>query len=381
MTLFEKKNRLNDIAGIGTILIIFAMSLYALKRASGAYDDNLAMLYLGFAVYLACFVVTTRTNRLVSEFMLHALLMLQLLSTFFIMWHYPIEFLPILTIIWASILPFYFNLRISIIVMLLVVACWFSLYQYLWHVQMIFSALLYSTFHFFAILMTHHAREAQIATEKAILLNEELVTTQQLLTEATKQNERTRIARELHDLLGHHLTALIINLQVAEHLTIGEAKEKIEQCHSLAKLLMSDVREAVDSLRENNSLDFESLVKLLVNDLPRVKTHLKIDAKIGLEELQVAKTLLSCVQEASTNCLKHSNANEFWITLKKQDQAFVLELYDNGQAKVGFVEGNGLKGMRERLVPLNGELKTNIVQNAMQLLVKIPDQRNALVVG
>jgi len=366
-----------DIAGVGTIITIFGMSLYLLTQHRIQYANNLGPLYLGFLVYLSSFIIATREKKWFSQNKIYFVIALQLISAFFIMWNYPIEFLPILTIIWVSILPFYVSLRASFIAMTIVVICWFSLYGYLWGegVSAAFSGILYGTFHVFSILMTHHAREAEKATEKANLLNEELKSTQQLLTEASKQNERTRIARDLHDLLGHHLTALIINLQVAEHLSAGEAKDKIEQCHSLAKLLMSDVREAVSSLREANDLDFEKLVLLLVNNLPNLTIHTQIDTQITRDNIDLAKTLLSCIQEASTNCLKHANANEFWISLKQQDQSIRLELYDNGQIDKDFSEGNGLTGMRERVKEHCGNIELSIVQRSLRIRIELPISR------
>jgi len=363
-----------DIAGVGTIITVFGISLYLLTQHRVQYANNLGALYLGFLVYLGSFIIATREKKWLSQNKIYLVIALQLISAFFIMWNYPIEFLPILTIIWVSILPYYVSLRVSFGAMTIVVVCWFSIYGYLWGegVSAVFSGILYGTFHVFSILMTHHAREAEKATEKANLLNEELKSTQQLLTEASKQNERTRIARDLHDLLGHHLTALIINLQVAELLSAGEAKDKIEQCHSLAKLLMSDVREAVSSLRETNDLDFENLVHLLVNDLPNLTVHSQIELRITRDNIELAKTLLSCIQEATTNCLKHADANEFWISLTQQDQLIRLELYDNGQIDKDFNEGNGLTGMRERVKELCGSIELSIIQRSLRICVELP---------
>ncbi len=366
------KIRVTDVAGIGTLAIIIGISVYWVSLSSEIYQEKQHLLYTAFAAYLVCFILVTREKMLLSLPNTYVALVIQLFSAFWIMANFPIEFLPILTIIWISIIPHYFSLRFSIITMLLVIALWFGLYQYIWQKRMFFSAMLYGTFHFFAILMTHQTKQAENATTEAQRLNKELMATQQLLAEATKQNERTRIARDLHDLLGHHLTALIINLQVAGHLTKGEAKDKVTQCHSLAKLLLSDVREAVSTLREIEDLDFESLVNLIVDNLPKIKVHTSIKTTIPIENLEIAKALLSCIQEASTNCLKHSGANEFWITVRQENQTIYLELYDNGQANRKLVEGNGLTGMRERIRELQGSLDINLVQNALKIDIEVP---------
>ena len=65
-----------------------------------------------------------------------------------------------------------------------------------------------------------------------------------------QEDERRRIARELHDLVGHHLTALTLNLEVVTHLVDGKVLGHVQQAHSLAKLLLADVREVVSEMRD-----------------------------------------------------------------------------------------------------------------------------------
>jgi len=270
-------------------------------------------------------------------------------------------------------LPHYLSIKKSIVVMILMLIAWFSLYS--WHWQngnVIFTALLYSSFHFFAILMTQQTILATKSAAESERLNQELKAAQYLLEQATRQNERTRIARDLHDLVGHHLTALIINLQVAGHISEGEAQEKIEQCHSLAKLLLSDVREAVSTMRENQSLDFRKMVELMIENIPELTIHNLIDTDLNLENLKLAKTLLSCVQEATTNCLRHSGASELWISMTKEDNLLSLGLYDNGQLQKNFIKGNGLSGMQERIEEFNGKITFNNEQQSMCIKIEIP---------
>ena len=377
MTGFFKKITLWDIAGIGTILIVFIISQHWVLHSSEVYIAKLPILYIGFLGYLFCFYLVTRVELLFQLNIVLSLLVLQLLCAFFLMINFPIGFLPILTIIWVSIIPYYFPFRFSITIMTLIIIIWFTLYSYIWEAQIFLEALLYGTFHFFAILTSYHTIEAEKATEKANRLNKELETTQQLLAESSKLNERTRIARDLHDLLGHHLTALIINLQVAERLCNDEAKEKIEECHSLSKLLLSDVREAVSKLRENSNIDFEQMVQLMVANIPTLEFNTKINTKIPAEDLSLAKNLIYIIQEAITNSLKHSGANRFWITLTQSDNYYHLELYDNGKLKNNFIEGNGIKGMKERVSALNGNIEliheqTSNTNCRMRISLSIP---------
>jgi len=366
-------SQMSIFAGIGTWVMVFGISLYWLQHAPDEYKDNSVFITLLFIIYLVCFVLITR-ERLIKKGhrIIYFILTVQLLSAFTLLWFLPISFLPILTIIWVTILPHYFSVARSMLIMLLVVASWFSLYAFRWQESMFLSALLYGSFHFFAVLMMYHVRIAEDATAEAQHLNTELLATRQLLAEVSRQTERTRIARDLHDLLGHHLTALIINLQVAGHISDGEAKSKIDQCHSLAKLLLSDVREAVTTLRENQCLDFRKMIELMIENIPNMKINTNIDAQLNLENLNLAKSLLSCIQEALTNSLRHSSANEFWITMTKIDNSLHLELVDNGQTEGEIVKGNGLTGMTERTVALGGQLYLDKLQNALRINIKFP---------
>ena len=114
-------------------------------------------------------------------------------------------------------------------------------------------------FNLFAMIMSNTAIKESKAREEADALNRQLLSTQQLKKQALTQDERLRIARNIHDVLGHHLTALTINLQVAsrkadllESTESQAIKRQVEQSHSIAKLLLSDVREAISDIREGD---------------------------------------------------------------------------------------------------------------------------------
>jgi signal transduction histidine kinase len=192
------------------------------------------------------------------------------------------------------------------------------------------------------------------------------------LSEASRQSERTRIARDLHDLLGHHLTALSINLQIAERLAEGEAAEKIAESRALARLLLSDVRDAVSTLRDESNVDFERAMHLLVDKVPQLDIDLDIEAGLEIAEFEIAESLLRCVQEALTNTLRHAGATRSWIRVWEEDGRVHLEIRDNGSSGRRVVEGNGLKGMRERLSRLKGSLDLDTVDDALRLRVMIP---------
>ena len=373
---------MREVAAVVVWTIIFGIVLFWLPSASPDIRANTWLIVVLFILYMVCFFSIIHDGLIPHNHKyFYAVFLVQLLCAFGMMWLSPIGILHILAIIWVSYLPYITSLLRSFLIMVPVVTLWFVLYSIRWEENVFLTGLLWSAYHVFAIFMTYETVKAEKATEEAQRLNKELQATQHLLSEASRLNERTRIARELHDLLGHHLTALSINLQVASHLSEGQTKDKVEQCHSLAKLLLSDVREAVSTLRENQYLDFEKMLQLMIDKVPRLKVNCHLDTGFNLEQIELAKVLLSCIQEALTNSLKHSGASEFWIQLNTQGEDLLLALYDNGKLLNKLVPGNGLSGMKERITELGGQLETSELQDALKIDIKVPLVQNKVASG
>ena len=220
--------------------------------------------------------------------------------------------------------------------------------------------------------MVDTAMRERKAREQANRLNRELLATQSLLGQATRQAERVRIARNIHDLLGHHLTALSINLQVASRITGGEAKDKVDQCHSLAQLLLSDVREAVSEIRDRSTIELKSALLALVNNIPRLRVNLDYDSKLLISDVELAETIVRCVQESVTNSLKHGKATKFDIELKEQQQKILICMSDNGVPQPGFKIGNGLIGIQERVRQLGGSVHFESEDKGFRTSIEIP---------
>ncbi len=134
---------------------------------------------------------------------------------------------------------------------------------------------------------------------------------QALLAKSSRLAERLRIAHELHDLIGHHLTALSLNLEVAG----GKAKAHIETSQGLAKELLSDVREAVGSLRAGG-LELSGAIVVLVQDIPTPKVHVEVADALKIDDPQRAQVLLRVVQEVITNTVRHARAENLWLRLE-----------------------------------------------------------------
>ncbi len=188
-------------------------------------------------------------------------------------------------------------------------------------------------------------------------VNSELRATQALLTENTRIAERVRIARELHDLVGHHLTALTLNLEVATHLVEGKALEHVQQAHSLAKLLLADVREVVSDMRQDDKVDLTQALRTLVEGVPQPRIHLDLPSNLVMTDPQRAQLLLRCAQEIITNSVRHARARNLWIRLSTGSEGVAMSARDDGRGVASVQAGNGLRGMKERLAQLGGKLE------------------------
>jgi signal transduction histidine kinase len=211
----------------------------------------------------------------------------------------------------------------------------------------------YSSFTFVVSLVARRQSSARDALRK---VNSELRATQALLAQGTRVAERLRISRELHDLVGHHLTALSLNLEVANHLVDGKAKEHVTQAQTVARLLLSDVRDVVSTLRSGEGIDLVKALRSLSEGVPRPRIHLKMPEELSIDDPKIAQVILRCTQEIITNSLKHADADNLWLTLDQDNKGLTIHARDDGCGTKQLTEGNGLLGMGERLRQLGGKL-------------------------
>jgi signal transduction histidine kinase len=235
------------------------------------------------------------------------------------------------------------------------------------------QSVLYAGFSLFVFVTSLVARQQAQARDEQRRLNAELRATRALLGESVRVNERTRISRELHDLLGHHLTALSLNLEVAGHLAEGRVKEHVQQAHTLARLLLTDVREAVSHLREGGAIDLAAALRPLAENVPSLDIRMEIEEPLTLDDPERAHVLLRCTQEIITNTVRHSGAGHLWIRAERVRDCIVVHARDDGRGADQLVAGNGLRGMRERLMQYGGELLIDTRPDAgFSLMLTLP---------
>ncbi|TQL76657.1 signal transduction histidine kinase [Stackebrandtia endophytica] len=223
-------------------------------------------------------------------------------------------------------------------------------------VEMVIVAAIYALLQLVSVLSTFATlRESRMRRELATA-HTELGAASALLAESTRAEERLRISRELHDLVGHQLTALTLELEVARHKANPPVVEHVDRARSVARELLADVRVAVGQLR-SSAPDLRETLERIVADLPEPKVHLLIDPEVSVDE-QTATTLVRCGQEIITNAIRHARATELWIQIQTdEDGALTLTATDDGLAQANFVLGNGLRGMTERIEALGGRVR------------------------
>lgn len=197
------------------------------------------------------------------------------------------------------------------------------------------------------------------ATGRAELarLNAELHATRALLAEHSRAGERLRIARDLHDTIGHHLTALSLQLDVASRLAGGVAAGHVAQAHAITRLLLAEVRSVVGDMRESSGTDLAEAIRSVAAAVGTIRIHVDLPERLALDDGAQAHALVRCVQEIITNTSRHANARNLWISIRRRAGGLELVARDDGSGADVVECGHGLKGMRERFAEYSGRLE------------------------
>jgi signal transduction histidine kinase len=213
----------------------------------------------------------------------------------------------------------------------------------------------YSFKTFTCVIVILAKQEAEGRLDQAII-NSQLEATRELLAENSRSLERLRISRELHDAVGHRLTALYLHLEVARNAQdAATIHDHVKKAQRVSQELLTDVRDVVRTLRTSSRIDLHGALFALSTDLPGLKVHLTAPEHLALDDANKAEVLIRCVQEIITNTLKHAGATELWITLEIVDNDIRMVAHDNGTRQLPAREaGLGLIGMKERFVHHGG---------------------------
>jgi signal transduction histidine kinase len=195
------------------------------------------------------------------------------------------------------------------------------------------------------------------ALDREARTNAELRAARELLAHGSRMAERLRIARELHDAVGHRLVALSLNLERAGHQAGEENREAIAMAQSLSRRLLTDLGEIVDTLGRSERLDLRRSLEGLIEEIPRPRVHLALPVDLAVEDPELAHLVLRCCQEIVTNAAKHAQAENLWLDIVQEGGAIEVRARDDGRGAAEVAAGRGLAGMRERLERAGGRLE------------------------
>ncbi len=271
-----------------------------------------------------------------------------------------VTFRPIIALLWMML----FNIGFA--------AKWYSLGNEL---QLLVQMLPIFGFQAFAALTAHYAVSAERSRDTLLKLNAELLATRALLDESARGEERLRLSRELHDVAGHSLTALKLNLGAALRDPQLAAREDLRISSQLADELLAQIRQVVSALRMHDGLDLRVALEALVQTLPAARIELQIEDQLRVDDLDQAETLLRCTQEAITNALRHGGATNIRISLQRRAGSIELHVENDGRRPNTIIVGHGLTGMRERLNALGGNLEIDVASaRGFHILARIPER-------
>jgi two-component system sensor histidine kinase DesK len=214
-----------------------------------------------------------------------------------------------------------------------------------------------------------------LGTGKLIQSNVELRQAREEVGRLAVAEERLRFARDLHELLGHSLSVVILKSELAARLSADapeRATQEMRDVERVAREALREVREAVAGYRQLGlSQQLESVRATL--DAADIEAHLQSMA--GALPSPVDSTLAWALREGVTNVLRHSRAHRVEARVTRAGDHVELELLDDGVGCDDCGDGNGLRGLRERVAARNGRLEAGPrAEGGFRLAVSLPLQ-------
>lgn len=201
--------------------------------------------------------------------------------------------------------------------------------------------------------------------------NKELMEKQDYEINLAMLNERNRIARDIHDNVGHMLSSSI--LQLGALLTVNKdnkTKESLELVKDTLTKAMDSIRNSVHDLHEE-SIELHTEIQTLIDNFKFCPVHLDYDIDSNPEK-SLKYCFITITKEALSNILKHSNATKASIILREHPALYQMIIQDNGtDIKYSSNNGIGLKNISDRVAAFNGNLNIS-TDNGFRVFISIP---------
>ncbi|OIJ13607.1 hypothetical protein BKP37_10000 [Anaerobacillus alkalilacustris] len=194
---------------------------------------------------------------------------------------------------------------------------------------------------------------------------------------SARAEERTRIARDMHDSVGHKLTALMMQLEILEHSVGDKEKKGIRQAKEMARDSLQETRKAVKVLQVDGVGGMSSVFQLIRKLESETHIRVHLTTKKGVLSAPLTNdqnvVIYRFIQESLTNAMRHAQSREVTVTLQiLGDHTMKLEVANCVYDHVPFKEGFGLSGLRERFEAIEGTLIAHQINGYFYLTGTFP---------
>lgn len=339
-------------SGLLTVFVVAAVDY----QVNSQWHIDRAIAFGCFMLAFTWFCLLEQSN---GSLFAKALVASQVLIALYLFIGYPFEPILVLLVVCVGQLPYVAG-RYNHWMLLLINAPFFIFAQFFTqHPLHTLSLLMFVGFQLFSSSSSQARKEAKENKEELEAVNLRLHATQALLTQQSQQQERMRIARDLHDSIGHRLTALSLQLEHAKHQAPDEFEPWRAEISGQLKETLGQLREIVKASRQQGEVELSAVLKRLAACLPN-NIELVFPQTLPVAQPELGEQLAFCLQEAISNALRHGSATRIEISCPSQSP-LQLKVSDNGRSVEHWQAGSGLLGMRERLKDFGGgaELSPN----------------------
>lgn len=186
--------------------------------------------------------------------------------------------------------------------------------------------------------------------------------------------ERERIARDLHDILGHTLSSVVLKAELADKLLqqnhITEARQHMEDLHKIARESLSLVRQTVSGYKHRG---LSGEVIQLCEKLRESGFTVELTGEVPQVSAKAETALILALTELTTNIMRHSDGNHCALIFDQAEGTIRVSVSDNGSIK-SLTPGNGLQGIEERMQTLAGQLFTDL-KDGCRFVITLPEHQ------
>lgn len=210
--------------------------------------------------------------------------------------------------------------------------------------------------------------------QKKILRNQ-LNEANEQIKDLVKREERQRIARDLHDTLGHTLSLITLKSQLVEKLIVKNPERASAEAKEITQTSRTALRQLRELISDMRMITVEEELEQIKAILQAANVELEVKQEASASSLSpIEQNIVGmCLREAVTNVVKHSKATTCTVSVLESQGELILKVEDNG---IGLADrshdGNGIRGMKERIALIDGFVELGTINPGTLLTVKVP---------